>query len=166
MMEAAGEITHVIERLAQRRLDERVVEAAIWAGGPRQADLADADALRSRVAPAIEQSLAALHPEALPVQWSVEPEPEHGGHRLVALTRRSGVALRTELDAEQLARRTSCVSSSWRRGSRRSGSAPYRILGDAEEQEEYAGRDPAPGAGARAGAQGPHRSSATRASAR
>ena len=66
MMEAAGEIARVIERLAQRRLDERVVEAAIWAGGPRQADLADADALRSRVAPAIEAEPRGAAPRGAP----------------------------------------------------------------------------------------------------
>jgi DNA gyrase subunit B len=139
MMEAAGEITRVITRLGQRRLDERVVEAAIWAGGPRQADLADAEGLRSRVAPAVEASLAALHPDALPVHWSVEPEPEHGAHRLVALTRRSGVALRTELDAEQLASADFVRLLDLAARVQAIGSAPYRILGDPEEQEEYAG---------------------------
>ena len=139
MMEAAGEIARVIARLAQRRLDERVVEAAVWAGGPRQADLQDAEALRSRVAPAVEQSLAALHPDALPVQWTVEPEPEHGGHRLVALTRRSGVALRTELDAEQLASADFVRLLELAARVQAIGRAPYRILGDAEEQGEYAG---------------------------
>jgi DNA gyrase subunit B len=139
MMESAGEIARVIERLGQRRLDERVLEAAVWAGGPRPADLQDAEALRSRVAPAIEERLAALHPDALPVQWTVEPEPEHGGFRLVALTRRSGVALRTDLDGEQLGSADFVRLHELAERVLAIGRAPYRVLGDAEETEEYPG---------------------------
>jgi DNA gyrase subunit B len=41
-----------------------------------------------------------IHPDALPVLWSAEADPEHGGHRLVAVTRRAGAVTRTTFDAE------------------------------------------------------------------
>jgi DNA gyrase subunit B len=88
--------------MALRRIDERVVDAAVWAGAPREADLADAGALRGRVAEAIRAKLAETAPAALPANFSVEPDPEHGGSTLLAETRRAGVVYRTPFDAEFL----------------------------------------------------------------
>jgi DNA gyrase subunit B len=141
LLERAGEFGKVIERLAQRRVDERVIEAAIWAGAPTAADLTgDPAPLLSRVAPAIDAKLIELQGEPVPVHWLVEPEPEHGGHRLVAVTRRSGVALRTEFDAvtlhtadyqrlQELAARVDVIAA-----------GPYRLLGggDGDEPEVFA----------------------------
>jgi len=100
VLENAGEFDRAMLRIALRRLDERVVEAAVWEGVPTPEQLQDADALRDEVAPAIEARLTTLHPDALPIEWIVEPEPEHSGHRLVGLTRRSGIGVRTAFDAE------------------------------------------------------------------
>jgi len=100
VLENAGEFDRAMTRIALRRLDERVVEAAIWAGVPTTEQLQSAEVLRDEVAPAIEAQLATLYPDALPIEWLVEPEPEHSGHRLVGLTRRSGIGVRTEFDAE------------------------------------------------------------------
>jgi DNA gyrase subunit B len=97
---AAGEYARLIGHLGLRRLDERLVDAAIWAGAPTQEDLTDEAALRERVAPSIEARLARIHPEALPVLWDVAPDPEHASHRLVAVTRRAGAVTRTTFDAE------------------------------------------------------------------
>jgi DNA gyrase subunit B len=141
LLERAGEFGKVIERLAQRRVDERVIEAAIWAGAPTAADLGgDPAALLARVAPAIDAKLTELQGEPVEVQWLVEPEPEHGGHRLVGVTRRSGVALRTEFDAvtlhtadyqrlQELAARVDAIAA-----------GPYRLIGgaDGEEPEVFA----------------------------
>jgi DNA gyrase subunit B len=98
----AGEYERVMRRIALRRRDERVVDAAVWAGAPREADLPDAAALRDRVARAVEAKLAAVGPEALPVLWTVEADLEHGGSSLTAETRRAGVVYRTRFDAEFL----------------------------------------------------------------
>jgi len=100
VLKGAGEYARLIGHLGRRRLDERLVDAAIWAGGPTQEDLTDEVALRERVAPSIEARLQRIHPEALPVLWNVAPDPEHAGHRLVAVTRRAGAVTRTSFDAE------------------------------------------------------------------
>jgi DNA gyrase subunit B len=100
VLKSAGEYRRLVERLGLRRLDERLVDAAVWAGGPVEEDLADGVGLRERVAPAIEARLGLIHPDALPVLWSAEADPEHGGHRLVAVTRRAGAVTRTTFDAE------------------------------------------------------------------
>jgi len=138
LLERAGEFGRVIARLAQRRVDERLVEAAVWAGAPRVADLADAAGLRERVAPAIERKLSELQGEPVPVQWSVEPELEHGGHRLVAVTRRSGVALRTEFDKEQLASADYARLLELAARVEAIGGGPYRLVGEDAEAESLA----------------------------
>jgi DNA gyrase subunit B len=135
LLEQAGEFGRVIARLAQRRVDERLVEAAVWAGAPRAADLADSAGLRERVAPAIERKLTELHGEAVPVQWNVEPEPEHGGYRLVGVTRRSGVALRTEFDVEQLASADYARLLELAGRVEGIGAGPYRLLGGEADAE-------------------------------
>ena len=138
LLEAAGEMERVIERIAKRRLDERVVEAAVWAGVPTADDLADAGRLREGVAPAIERTLQGLHPEALPIEWTVEPEPEHGGHRLLATTRRSGVAIRTAFDAEQLASADRARLAELAARVRGLGAPPYQLLGEEAAAEPFA----------------------------
>jgi DNA gyrase subunit B len=100
LLELAGEFDRTMTRVALRRLDERVVEAAVWAGVPTAEQLHDEAVLRDEVAPRIEARLEAIYPDALPIEWRVEPEPEHGGQRLVALTRRSGIGVRTPFDTE------------------------------------------------------------------
>ena len=100
VLENASEYGRLVDRLGRRRLDERLVDAAVWAGGPGEEDLADEAGLRERIAPAIEARLGLIHPDALPVLWSAEADPEHGGHRLMAVTRRAGAVTRTAFDAE------------------------------------------------------------------
>jgi len=100
LLELASEYEGLVQRIALRRIDERVVDAAVWAGAPRESDLADAGALRGRVAEQVRAKLAETAPEALPVGFSVEPDPEHGGSTLVAETRRAGVVYRTPFNAE------------------------------------------------------------------
>jgi DNA gyrase subunit B len=100
LLEYASEFDRAMVRVALRRLDERVVEASIWAGVPTAEQFHDEAVLRDEVTSLIESSLTRIHPDALPIDWRIEPEPEHGGHRLVALTRRSGIGVRTEFDTD------------------------------------------------------------------
>jgi DNA gyrase subunit B len=102
----AAEYQRGLERLALRRVDERIVDAAVRSGAPTEADLHDADALRTRVAAVLEAALRVDSPngngDAGTLAWSVEPDPEHGASRLVAETRRAGVVLRTRIDTDFL----------------------------------------------------------------
>ena len=98
LLEATSSYRRVLDRLELRRLDERIVDASIWTGLPREAEMHDEPGLRARVQPALEEYFRARAGEEAPLAWRVEPDAEHGGHRLVALTRRSGVLLETRLD--------------------------------------------------------------------
>jgi DNA gyrase subunit B len=105
----ASEYGKLLRMLARRRLDERVVDAAIAAGAIVEGDLRDAEELRERVAPRIAERLRAADPEAGEIAWGVAADPEHGGHRLIATTRRAGITHRTPFDA------TFLRSSDWTR---------------------------------------------------
>jgi DNA gyrase subunit B len=96
-LRAASQYKRVLSRLALRRLDERIVDAAVWEGAPREGDFADATALTGRIALALASRIG-TQGGGPPTLWSSEPDPEHGGHRLVARTRRAGVEFRTVLD--------------------------------------------------------------------
>ena len=133
----ASEYGKLLRMLARRRLDDRVVDAAVTAGAITEDDLRDADALRERVAPRIAERYRAMDPEAREIAWSVAPDPEHGGHRLIATTRRAGVTLRTPFDA------TFLRSSDWTRLTTLAaqmaefgGLGGYRILTQAQAQAE------------------------------
>jgi DNA gyrase subunit B len=93
--------------------------------------------LRHRVIPAIEAGLRSSDPNGGAASWIIEADPEHGGHRLVAETRRSGVVYYTPFDADFLR------SSDFQRLAElagemaRLGAPPFRIAGgkiDGEEQ--------------------------------
>jgi DNA gyrase subunit B len=100
LLERASYYRAVLARLELRRLDTRVVDAMVGAGVPSEADLVDEGALRETIAPVIDERLQLLHPDFEPVSWTTSPDPEHGGFRLVAEARRSGVVYRTALDTD------------------------------------------------------------------
>jgi DNA gyrase subunit B len=100
LLERASYYRAVLERLELRRLDSRVVDAVVSAGVPHEADLVDETALRETVAPAIDDCFRLLYPDYEPVTWATSPDPEHGGFRLVAGARRSGVVYQTALDTD------------------------------------------------------------------
>jgi len=99
----AGEYARALARLAQRRVDDRLVDAAADLGLPSDADLGDEGRLRGEIAPRIADRAKELAGEdEFEVQWGVEPDPEHGGNRLIGESLRAGVRLRSVLDAEFL----------------------------------------------------------------
>jgi DNA gyrase subunit B len=136
LLKDAADFQRTLARLAGRRVDERVIEAAVWSGCPAEPDLAEGEGLRTRVAPVIEAKLGAVRPEALPVAWRVEEDAEHGRHRLVAATRRAGVLLRTAFDADFL------DSADFQRLAmlagriRAAGEGPYRLAGGEDLEGE------------------------------
>jgi DNA gyrase subunit B len=63
-------------------------------------ELADETRLRAEILPIISDRLETLYPDIGNLEWSVEADAEHGTHKLIAVTRRTGVATRTVLDGE------------------------------------------------------------------
>jgi len=113
------------------------VAAAVWEGMPGEADLANEAGLNERVAPTLSARIEADDEGvAQSIGWSVEADPEHGGHRLVAETRRAGVDFRTPLDTEfirspDFQRLTELAATM-----RGVGSPPFRVQrGDAEPEQ-------------------------------
>jgi DNA gyrase subunit B len=126
LLEAASEYRRLIEHMGLRRLDPRVIDAALQAGGPTESDLADAGVLGGRVKQAVEAKLAALNPDLRGALFSVEADSEHGGHKLIVVTRRAGTATRTVFDAELLRSADLQRLFGLMRTIAEEGAAPYR----------------------------------------
>ncbi|MCH7598413.1 MAG: DNA topoisomerase (ATP-hydrolyzing) subunit B [Myxococcales bacterium] len=100
LLECASYYRAILERLELRRLDSRVIDAMVSAGVPREEDLVNEAALCEAIAPVIDEQFRLLYPDFEPVRWTTSPDPEHGGFRLVARVRRSGVTYRAVLDTD------------------------------------------------------------------
>jgi DNA gyrase subunit B len=98
MLRGASQYKRLLGRFAQRRLDERVIDAAVWCGTPREPDLADESALVGRIAEALGERVGDADSGGASISWTTEADPEHGSQRLLARTRRSGVEFVTPLD--------------------------------------------------------------------
>ncbi len=132
LLEAASEYKRLIEHIGLRRIDPRVIDAAAQAGAPQEADLADAAVLGGRVQQALSDRLDALYPD-LRVLFTVEADPEHGAQKLIAVTRRSGVATRTVFDVELMRSADMQRLHALMRSVREAGAPPYRLVqGQAE----------------------------------
>ena len=136
LLEAASDYQRLIEHLGLRRLDPRIVDAALQAGVASEADLADAGALGGRVKAAIEAKLAALYPDLRGPLFSVEADPEHGGHKLIVVTRLSGAATRTVFDAELLRSADLVRLAGLVRTIAELGEGPYRAVATSAAQSE------------------------------
>jgi len=102
LLESASITRKLLDRMSLRRLDARIVNAAVQLGLPGQSDLADEAVLLGRVAEAIGERFARLNGAPENLVWSTVPDPEHAGFRLIAETRRSGVVYHTTLDMDFL----------------------------------------------------------------
>ncbi len=128
LLMAASEYKKLVDHLVVRRVDPRVVDALVQAGAPAEPDLASAAALE-RAHPKLAAKFDELYPDASGVTFRVEADAEHGGARLVALTRKAGVATPTRLDAEFLRSADLQRLTALAAAMRAEGSEPYRILG-------------------------------------
>jgi DNA gyrase subunit B len=138
LLDAASGYRRVLEKLSLRRLDERAADAAIWSGAPSEAELRDANALRTRVVPALTARLQAGQKSGDSVAFSVEPDPEHGCQRLVCETRRAGVVFRTPLDTDFLRSPDFVRLRELASRLREFGAGPYRVGAADEEASEVA----------------------------
>jgi DNA gyrase subunit B len=135
LLRAASQYKRLLGRIASRRVDDRVINAAVWDGAPREDDFADEARLSGEVQAALSARVTPDEASGETITWRTEADPEHGGHRLVATTRRAGVEFRTTLGTEfvrspdfqnliELATRIAAV-----------GSAPYQIMRSQAEPE-------------------------------
>jgi DNA gyrase subunit B len=136
LLECASYYRAVLERLELRRLDSRVVDAVVSAGVPREADLVDETALSETIAPAIDASFQLLYPDFEPVSWTTSPDPEHGGFRLVAGARRSGVTYQTALDTDFIRSADHLRLAELNAQIAQIGSGPFRVNRPGESEVE------------------------------
>jgi DNA gyrase subunit B len=139
LLEATSGYRRLLDRLEVRRLDERIVDAAVWTGVPREPDLHDEAALRGRVQQGLEAYFRARAGEEATVGWRVEPDAEHGGQRLVGLTRRSGVLLETPLDSAFVRSPDFQRSGELAAEISAAGRPPYRLARGEGEPEVFEG---------------------------
>jgi DNA gyrase subunit B len=136
----AREFGEVMLRLALRpELDQEVIGAAVTGPGLRASDLADGAALRERVAPGIDARLAEIAPDAPPVAWTVEPDTEHGGFRLLGERRVHGIPLRVAFDADFIRSPELQHLAAVAERMAEVGAAPFRVLREGAEPETAAG---------------------------
>jgi DNA gyrase subunit B len=139
LLRLASQYKRALDRVTLRRLDARVVDAAVQEGRPREADLHDAALLRDQIAPALAARVAAAGEPNAPgeqVTWATQPDPEHGGHRLVAETRRAGVVYDTPLDNDFTRSTEFQRMLELTQSMRQLGSAPFRIEREEGQAEE------------------------------
>ena len=128
----AREYEELMVRIALRRLDGGLIDAAVSSGALREQELSDEAGLRERVAEAIDSELRVLQPEASPASWSVEPDPEHDAFRLVAERRLVGLLFRTSLDTDFLRSADFQRLSELASRMREIGSPLFRVLRDSQ----------------------------------
>jgi DNA gyrase subunit B len=140
LLGAASLYRRLLERIALRRLDARVIDAAVWKGVPREEDLGDAAQLLERVAAILEEHVREDEEVGGVVSFSTQPDPEHGAHRLLAETRRAGVVFHTPLDTTFLRSpdfQRLCEAAATTRSV---GEAPFRLQrSGVDEHEEIRG---------------------------
>ena len=135
LLTAASQYKGILARVSLRRLDSKVVDVAIREGEPNEASLSDPDALRDRVAAALD---ARLEDDAN-VAWTVEEDPEHNAHRLIAETRRAGVVFRTPLDTAFLRSPDAQRLSELWETMHGNGTPPFQVQRGSEDEPEEIG---------------------------
>jgi DNA gyrase subunit B len=136
LLECASYYRTLLERMGLRRMDTDVVHAVVSGGTPREDNLADESRLQGEIAEAIEAKTRELDGSGIGMSFRTEPDPEHGGFRLLVATRRAGIELQTALDTAFLR------SSDFQRLEELSteiagiGAAPFRLVRASQEDDE------------------------------
>ncbi len=133
LLDVTSQYKRVLEKLALRRLDDRVADAVVTCGAPTEQDLRDAEALTGRVAPLLAERLRPGQNSGDSIAFATEPDPEHGGHRLVCETRRAGVVFRTLLDTDFLRSPDFERLRDLAVQMRQVGAGPFRVGADGDE---------------------------------
>jgi DNA gyrase subunit B len=136
LLECASYYRAILARLELRRIDSRVIDAVVSVGVPREADFVDEAALGSRIAPLIDERFRLLYPDFEPVSWTTSADPEHGGFRLAAGARRSGVVYQTSLDTDFVRSADYLRLSELDAEMARIGSGPFRVNRPGESEFE------------------------------
>jgi len=101
LLECASYYRALLDRLTMRRLDSRIVDAAVACGVPRESDLGDEANLSGAIANQLQERLERQPSNGVDsIAWTTSLDREHGGFRLIAETRRAGIVLRTSLDTD------------------------------------------------------------------
>jgi DNA gyrase subunit B len=136
LLECASYYRKLLERMGLRRVDTAVAHAVVAGGTPREEDLSDEARLQGEIAEAVEARTRALDGNGIGMSFRTEPDPEHGGFRLLVTTRRAGIELQTALDTAFLR------SSDFQRLEELSteiagiGAAPFQLVREAHEPED------------------------------
>lgn len=130
VLEAASEYAEIVARLEGRRLDPRVVDAALQTGMLDAGLLRDEARLQNDFLPALKEQIEQQHPDISGPSFELEPDAEHSGFRLVARTRRSGVLVHTLLDLALLDSPDMQRGMSIAREIAGIGRSPYIVHGD------------------------------------
>ncbi|MCP5059637.1 MAG: DNA topoisomerase (ATP-hydrolyzing) subunit B [bacterium] len=136
IVELAGDYAGSIEHIALRRIDERIVDAVVQCGGIGEDDLQDEEWLQTRLGD-FAAKLEGLHPECAGALWNIEADPEHGGVKLIAMSRRSGAPLRTVFDNEFVRSPDLVRLMALAERIREAGQEPYHVVtGEPDDQPE------------------------------
>jgi len=118
-----------------RREDSRVFHGVFFEGDFAAESLRSGPDTVEELKRRIQAYLQAFHPDAMPVEFSVELDEEYEARRLLVLTRRHGLTIRTMVGFKGLNRPDVKELRRLYLDLRRLGPWPYRLTLDSEEQE-------------------------------
>ncbi len=136
LLRHASDRRKLLDLLALRQMDERVIDATVRSGLPIEAALGDEARLRDEVTGQIDLEFSRVHSDGEVISWSFEPDSEHDGYKLVAETRRGGMALRTVIDTDLVRSADYQQLAGLSEEIRQLGPPPFQLVAGQAEAEE------------------------------
>ncbi len=136
LLRHASDRRKLLDLLALRQMDERVIDATVRSGLPIVAALGDEARLRDEVTGQIDLEFSRVHSDGEVISWSFEPDSEHDGYKLVAETRRGGMALRTVIDSDLVRSADYQQLAGLSEEIRQLGPPPFQLVAGQSEAEE------------------------------